>query len=133
MEQLLIENASPYSFDKTVEKILAEAGKRNWRIPAVHDLQQTLANSGKFVKPVKVIELCKPEYSGKMLELNHERAISVMMPCRISVYEKEDGLTYAGLMNAAAMASSLPETIQGTMIAAADESQAIVMAAISKD
>jgi len=126
MNELLIEKQSQFSIEKTVELIVAEAERRNWRIPAVHDLQQTLAKSGKIVMPVKIIELCKPEHSGKMLELNHERAISVMMPCRISVFEKEDGITYIALMNAAAMAASMPETISGTMIAAANETEQII-------
>jgi len=132
MNQLLIENTSPFTVNETVDRIVAEAEKRNWKIPVVHDLQQTLAKSGKVVMPVKVIELCKPEYSGKMLELNHERAISVMMPCRISVYEKEDGKTYIALMNAAAMAGSLPGSISGTMEAAEDETIEIVRAAIKR-
>ncbi len=132
MEQLLIETPSLYPFDRTVERIIAEAGNRNWRMPAIHDLQQTLAKAGKSVLPVKVIELCKPEYAGKILELNHERAVSVMMPCRISVYEKEDGKTYVALMNAAAMAGSLSETVAGTMIAAADDSLEMVLAAITE-
>jgi len=132
VEQLLIETPSLYPFDRTVERIIAEAGNRNWRMPAIHDLQQTLAKAGKSVLPVKVIELCKPEYAGKILELNHERAVSVMMPCRISVYEKEDGKTYVALMNAAAMAGSLSETVAGTMIAAADDSLEMVLAAITE-
>ena len=132
MEQLLIETPSLYPFDRTVERIIAEAGNRNWRMPAIHDLQQTLAKAGKSVLPVKVIELCKPEYAGKILELNHERAVSVMMPCRISVYEKEDGKTYVALMNAAAMAGSLSETVAGTMIAAADDLLEMVLAAITE-
>ena len=119
--QIVVENQSRFGFDKTVEMLIAEAERRDWKIPAVHDLQQSLAKSGKAVRPVKVIEICKPQYSGKMLELNHERIISVMMPCRISVYEKEDGLTYIGLINAGEMASGLPATISDVMKAASDE------------
>ena len=124
--QLVIENKSKSGFDKTVEMLIAEAERRNWKVPAVHDLQQSLAKSGKAVKPVKVIEICKPEYSGKMLELNDERIISVMMPCRISVYEKEDGFTYISLINAGEMASALPPNIAGVMKEASDETFEIV-------
>jgi uncharacterized protein (DUF302 family) len=124
--QLVIEQKSKYDFDKTVEILVADAERREWKIPAVHDLQQSLAKSGKAVRPVKVIEICKPQYSGQMLELNHERIISVMMPCRISVYEKEDGLTYISLINAGDMAASLPENIARVMKAASDETFEIV-------
>jgi uncharacterized protein (DUF302 family) len=124
--QLVIEHQSKFIFEKTVDMLVAEAERREWKVPAIHDLQQSLAKSGKAVRPVKVIEICKPEYSGKMLELNHERIISVMMPCRISVYEKEDGLTYIGLINAGELAAGLPSNISGVMKEASDETFEIV-------
>ena len=85
--KLIIENTSKFDFEKTVDLLVAEAERREWKIPFVHDLQQSLAKSGRSVRPVKVIEICKPQYSGQMLELSDERIISVMTPCRISVYE----------------------------------------------
>ena len=115
------ENPSKYDFDQTVERLVTEAERREWKVPALHDLQQSLAKSGISVKPVKVIEICKPEYSGKMLELNDERIVSVMMPCRISVYMKDDGKTYVSLINASAMAGGMPENIKNVMTAASDE------------
>lgn len=120
------EMQSIYSFDKTVEELVAEAERREWKIPAIHDLQQSLAKSGKTVKPVKVIEICKPVYSGQMLELSDERIMSVMMPCRISVYIKDDGNTYIALINGGEMTSGLPEVIAGVMKAASDETFEIV-------
>ena len=119
--QIVVEHQSRFKFEKTVEMLVADAEKREWKVPAVHDLQQSLAKSGKDVRPVKVIEICKPKYSGQMLELNDERIISVMMPCRISVYEKEDGLTYVSLINAGEMASGLPVSIARVMKEASDE------------
>lgn len=124
------ENQSKYNFEKTVELLTSEAERREWKIPAVHDLQLSLAKSGKAVNPVKVIEICKPEYSGQMLELNHERIVSVMMPCRISVYEKEDGKTYVALINSGAMANGLQDNIAKVMKAASDETFEIVKAVI---
>ena len=124
--QIVIEHQSRYDFDKTVELLVADAEHREWKVPAIHDLQQSLAKSGKAVRPVKVIEICKPQYSGQILELNHERIISVMMPCRISVYEKEDGLTYVSLINAGEMASGLPANIASVMKEASDETFEIV-------
>jgi uncharacterized protein (DUF302 family) len=124
--QLVIENRSKFDFDKTVDLLVTEAERRDWKIPAVHDLQQSLAKSGKSVRPVKVIEICKPQYSGQMLELNDERIISVMMPCRISVYEKNDGKTYVGLINAGDLAKGLQTTIARVMKEASDETFEIV-------
>lgn len=124
--KFVIENQSKYNFDKTVDLLIAEAERREWKIPAVHDLQQSLAKSGKTINPVKVIEICKPAYSGQMLELNDERIMSVMMPCRISVYTKEDGKTYTALVDGAEMAAGQPGKIAKIMKAASDETFEIV-------
>jgi uncharacterized protein (DUF302 family) len=124
--QLIIEKVSPWDFEKTVELLTAEAEKRNWMIPAIHDLQQSLAKSGKSVRSVKVLEVCKPDYSGKMLEKNDERIVSVMMPCRISVYLKEDDKTYVALINGSGLAVGLPDIVREVMVAASDEVNDIV-------
>jgi uncharacterized protein (DUF302 family) len=132
-DNMIIEQVSPYDFDKTVEMLSELCVQKEWRIPAVHDLQQTLAKSGIEVKPVKVIEICKPEYSGKILEKNHERIVSAMMPCRVSVYLKEDGKTYIGLINGSGLASAMPDTVKQVMIDASDEIAEIVESVINSD
>lgn len=124
--KIVVERLSKYDFNKTVDMLVADAESREWKVPAIHDLQLSLAKSGKSVKPVKVIEICKPQYSGQMLELNHERIMSVMMPCRISVYEKDDGRTYIGLINTGDITSGLPDNIASVMKAASDETFQIV-------
>ncbi len=123
---LIIEKLSPWDFEKTVELLASAAERLNWMIPATHDLQASLAKAGKEVRSVKVLEICKPEYSGKMLEKNDERIVSVMMPCRISVYLKEDGKTYVALINGAGLAAGLPEGVRDVIIAASDEVSKIV-------
>jgi len=123
---MIIEKVSQWDFEKTVELLTAAAEKQQWQIPAVHDLQKSLAKAGKTVKSVKVLEVCKPEYSGKMLEKNDERIVSVMMPCRISVYLKDDGKTYVALINVAALAAGMPESVREVMVAASDEVNRIV-------
>jgi len=129
--KFVIEQSSKFGFDRTVEILIAESERREWKVPAVHDLQQSLAKSGKEVKPVKVIEICKPAYSGQMLELNDERIMSVMMPCRISVYLKDDGITYVSLLNGSMMAAGQPATIASVMQAASDETFEIVKSVTS--
>ena len=125
-KQMIIEKVSPWDFEKTVHLLTDAAVKKNWNIPATHDLQQSLAKAGKAVNSVKVLEVCKPEYSGKMLERNDERIVSVMMPCRISIYLKEDGKTYVALINGAKLVADMTESVREVMIAAADEVNEIV-------
>ncbi len=122
----IVEKASRFRFDETVDLVKSAAEKGGWSVPAIHDLQQSLAKSGKHVRPVKVVEICKAEYSGQMLEQNNERIISVMMPCRISVYEKDDGKVYLALLNSASMASGLPDNISRVMKDASDDTFELV-------
>ena len=124
--QPIFEKESLFGFNETVELITRAATDREWGNPATHDLQQTLAKSGKSVRPVKVIEICKPAYSGQMLEKSDERVVSVMMPCRISVYEKADGKIYVATLNVRSFVLSMPESIRDVMIGAADELDEIV-------
>ncbi len=128
--QFIAEHQSPFSVASTVEKLVEAATKKDWQNPATHNLQQSLAKSGKTVRPVQVVEICKPEFSGKMLEQNHERIASIMMPCRISVYEKEDGKTYVALMDISKMTEGMPGEVANAMKGASDETFEIIKAVI---
>jgi uncharacterized protein (DUF302 family) len=130
VNQLIIEQVSPFDVPTTVEKLLTAATQREWQNPAVHNLQQSLAKSGKDVRPVQVVEICKPDYSGQMLEKNHERISSILMPCRISVYEKEDGKTYVTLLNMAGMTTGMPDSTAKAIQGASDETFEIVQSVI---
>ncbi|NVN95630.1 MAG: DUF302 domain-containing protein [Bacteroidetes bacterium] len=62
-----------------------------------------------------------------MLEKDNERIASIiMMPCRISVYEKEDGKTYISLLNMAAMITGLSESADKVIREASKETFEIV-------
>ena len=122
----IFEKESLFGLNETVELLITAATDREWMNPANHDLQQSLSKAGKSVRPVKVIEICKPAYSGVMLEKSDERIVSVMMPCRISVYEKEDGKIYVATLNGRMFAAAMPENIRSTMVGAADEIEEIV-------
>ena len=71
--ELFIEQQSPFDISTTVDKLIRAATAKEWQNPATHNLQQSLAKAGKAVNPVQVVELCKPKYSGVVLEKNHER------------------------------------------------------------
>jgi uncharacterized protein (DUF302 family) len=129
-KQMIIEQVSPYNVPTTVAKLIEAAAQKEWQNPAVHNLQQSLAKSGKVVLPVQVVEICKPAYSGLMLEKNDERIVSVMMPCRISVYEKEDGKSYVALLDMMAMSAGLPPTVVEAIRGANDESFEIVKSVV---
>jgi uncharacterized protein (DUF302 family) len=124
--QFIVEQESPFDVQTTVDKIIEEAKRKDWQNPATHNLQQSLAKSGKEVRPVQVVEICKPDFSGRMLDKNDERIFSVMMPCRISVYEKDDGKAYIALLDTSVMSAGMPEAVVNAMTSASNESFEIV-------
>lgn len=127
----IVEQVSPFDVPTTVKKILEAAQKKEWQNPANHNLQESLAKSGKKVRPVQVVEICKPDFSGEMLSRNHERIVSILMPCRISVYEKDDGRTYVALLDTSSMTTGLPDTVVVAMTNASNESFEIVESVIN--
>ena len=127
---MIIEHVSPFTVPVTVEKLIEVAKHKGWQNPAVHNLQQSLAKSGKDVLPVEVVEICKPDYSGSMLEKNDERIVSVLMPCRISVYEKTDGKTYVALLDMSQLTDGMTQTATKAVQSASDESFEIVKSVV---
>ena len=100
ISSVILESESRFGFDETVQIITEKAEENGWKIPIVHDLQQTLKNNDIDVQEVSVIELCKPQYSGPLMKEDASKFVSALMPCRISVYRKADGKSYISRINA---------------------------------
>jgi uncharacterized protein (DUF302 family) len=124
------ETRSNYSFTETVELIKNSAEKRGWRIPAVHDLQKSLSTNGHEVLPVNIIEICNPEYAAIILRETGQRNLSAFMPCRISVFENEDGQVYISKMDINSIDSD--EKMNKTLSSALLEMKEIVAEAIKR-
>jgi len=123
---MLIESSSKFDFNSTVEKISAAVTESGWKMPATIDLQNTIRNFGKEILPVKVLEICHPKHSSRLLELDNERIVSTFMPCRISVYEKSDGKVYISRLNAAVLSKAFGGLIEEVMFAANDEMESMI-------
>lgn len=120
------EDAYAKDFDTTVEKIEEAVLAKGWKIPAVHDLQATMKKFDKEVRSVKVFEICHPEHSYKILNQSDERIVSNMMPCRIAVYEKEDGSVWISRMNSGFLAKPMSPIIRTTMSDAAKDVEEVI-------
>ena len=113
-------------FDTTVASLEKAIEARGWKTPVVHDLQATMKKFGKEVKSVKVLEICHPDHSFEILNRSEEKIVSSMMPCRISVYEKEDGSVWISRMNSGFLAKPMSPVIRKTMSAAAADVEEII-------
>jgi uncharacterized protein (DUF302 family) len=98
---MLTERVSPLEINETVEKIKENALKEGWVIAGVSKMHESVKKHGGFdISEVYLINLCQAEHAYKILSQDDSKIVSVMMPCTISVYKKNDGKTYIGSMNA---------------------------------
>jgi len=125
---VLLESQSRFGFTETNEILSKTILEKGWKITVTHDLQETMKKNGKEVLPVKVIEICNPGLAFRILSKDELRDVSPMLPCRLSVYEKSDGLTYISRMNAPVFAGMIDEEAAKTIILAFDEAEQFIKA-----
>lgn len=101
---MLQEAVSPYGLQETVDKISENAIAAGWVVAGVKPLHKSVKkHGGDDVLPVMLVNLCQAHHASSILNQDSDRVVSVMMPCTISVYQKQDGKTYIGYMNAGMM------------------------------
>ncbi len=123
---MLLEDLSKYDFETSVEKFEQAVVDNGWKVVKIHDMQATLAGFGHDIKAVKIFELCSSRHSVRILELDDERVVSALMPCRVAIYEKSDGKVYVSRMNSQLMAIPMGGVIAEVMGLAAAETEAIL-------
>ena len=103
---MLREVPSPFGVEETAARIqrnIQSLSANGWSLSGVRNPAKAVANSGTNVPPTLLIEACSTKYSGPMLKNDDTRILSILMPCTITVYKKDDGKTYIGLMNSGLM------------------------------
>jgi uncharacterized protein (DUF302 family) len=113
---MLKEYQSPYSIEKTVEKIKENAVSEGWVVSNTVTLSDSIKkHGGGDILPVILINLCEANHAFKILSEDRNKIVSVMMPCTISVYQKSDGKTYIGTMNAKLLGNMFGGTVAKVM------------------
>ena len=98
---MLVEYKSPFDINKTVETIAKNAKANKWVVPSISKLHKSIKKHGGYeLSPVFLVNLCNAKHAYNILKDDDTKVIATMMPCTISVYEKADGNTYIGTMNA---------------------------------
>lgn len=119
---MLREVESPYGVEETAARIqrnIQSLSAKGWSLSGLRNPARAVAKSGTNVPPVLLVEACSTKYSGPILKQDGTRILSILMPCTITVYKKDNGKTYIGLMNAGLM---------GKMFGVGD-----IMAEVAKD
>lgn len=106
MDKLMFkEMPSPFGMEETVARIqhnIQDAGN-GWVLAGLRNPAKAVQADGGNVLPVMMIEACSTRYSKPILKEDTVRFLSILMPCKISVYKKNDGKIYIGTMNAGLM------------------------------
>ena len=122
---MMMENLSTLGFDDTVQTIQDNAAAQGWIVTNVMRLDKSLTKHGHDVRPVAVIELCKPDLSVQILAEDDARLVSSLMPCRVAVYEKSTGDVILSRMNTAMMSKMFGGLVAEVMSQATEQTEQI--------
>jgi len=111
------EVVSPFGVEETVARIqqnIQNVGN-GWSLIGLRDPAKAVQSDGGNILPVYMVEACSTKYSGPILKDDNVRFLSILIPCKISVYKKNDGKTYIGTMNAALIGSLFGPNVAAIM------------------
>lgn len=121
---MIHEHVSPLGLDETVAKISENAKAEGWVVAGVKKLDKSVEkHGGGKILPVRLIDLCEAHHAFNILSQDDQRHVSVMMPCTISVYTKDDGKVYVAHMNAGLVGPLFGGTIAEVMGGPVSEQQ----------
>lgn len=102
---MFTERVSPFGVEETVARIQhnIQATGNGWALSGLRNPTRAIQQDGGNALPVLMVEACSTKYSKPILNEDSVRYLSILMPCKISVYKKNDGKTYIGTMNAGLM------------------------------
>ena len=129
-DQFMIQQTlSPAPFEDTVESIKTTVTEKGWSLPKVYRLDETMAKHGYKVNKVAVLELCHPEHAYKILRNDDSLMVTPFMPCRISVYQRDDGEVVIARMNSGLMSNLFHRDVAQVKGLATSQVEGIIAAA----
>jgi uncharacterized protein (DUF302 family) len=123
---------TPAPFQDTEKMLVDTIAEKGWKLLSMHDIQSRLVNAGFDSRRIAVYEICRPDYAAKVLEKDINKKFSSLMPCRISIYELEDGSTGLAMINAGLLSRFFGGVVLQVMSKAARESEEIIYQTIKK-
>jgi uncharacterized protein (DUF302 family) len=123
-----LDKSTNYSFDTAVEKITAALKEEGFGILMEIDMQATLkAKLNVDRRPYKILGACNPPFAKTAMEM--EEKIGILLPCNVTVIEREDGKADVSVMDPA-VAMSVVENPK--LASLADEVKAKLVAALAR-
>lgn len=124
---------SRLSFEETVSAINKSALERGWKVPKIYDIQKSLMEAGhKDMTKIKILSICQPTHAYNILKDDENKKVTAIMPCRIGVYESQDGQVYVSEMNIGLMSKMFGGTIEEVMGGVAEEEKEMLKGIIQE-
>lgn len=93
-----LNKTTDYQFDEAVDKITMALKNVGFGILTEIDMKATLKNKLDVDRrPYKILGACNPPFANKAL--NIEEKIGILLPCNVTVIEKEDGKVDVSIMD----------------------------------
>lgn len=126
---MFTERASPFGVEETVARIqqnIQAASGKGWSLSGLRNAAKPIEKDGGNVLPVLMIEACSTRYSAPILKDDSLRFLSILMPCKISIYKKQDGKVYIGTMNASLIGAMFGSKVGDIMKEVAADQQSFL-------
>ena len=126
---MFTERLSPFDMEETIARIqqnIQQAGN-GWELSGLRNPARAVQKDGGNVLPVMMIEACSTKYSKPILNDDSVRFLSILMPCKVTVYKTNDGKTYIGTMNAGLMGKMFGPLVGEVMGHVADDQKKFVL------
>lgn len=113
--KMFLVRESGLGFEETVAAIQDGAQNAGWQVSHIYDIQKSLAADSLYIKRLKVLSLCKKKFAYAILSDNENKKISGIMPCRIAVFEDQQGKVMVSQINVGMMSMFYGGVVEDVM------------------
>ena len=107
---------SKFSFEETVKALTESAPKNGWFIPDTRDLQKLWKEQGiENASKIKILYFCDAKGGYSITKDDELKAMSVMMPMGVSIYETSAGEVEIAAMNIGMMSGMFTGVAKETL------------------
>lgn len=126
IDKLAYRMKSDKPFAEVVAEIEKQTAEHQFRVLAVHDVQETLAEKGFERGPLKIIEVCNAGFAHKATQKDIQ--VALFMPCKFTVHTGGDK-TIVTLARPTMIADMLPDAGLNELATEVEDTLKKVMAA----
>lgn len=123
---MILDMESQHDFETTVDMLEENAYETGWEVVNEVDIQSRMQGDGHEFLRMKIIEICHVEHSYDIFQIDENKKVAGLMPCRFGVYEQYDGKVKISKMNMGLMSKMFGGLIQKVMGQVASEEKVML-------